>query len=106
MTLTPMHKWLAAGVLAVAAIPAVGLGRTHRPLQSAPSLMATSNMDAPAPAAATATPVALSATSDAAAPAAHKTTKHAKHHGASKLHSKKHGASKLHSKHRGASKLH
>ena len=43
-----MLKWVAAGIVAVATIPAVGFARSHRPVQAAPpSLMATGTDDAP-----------------------------------------------------------
>ena len=74
-----MLKWIAAGVVAVATIPAVGFARSHRPVQAAPpSLMATST-DSASMTGSDITP---------AKPVALKSSKH-------KLHARKH--SKLHS---------
>lgn len=48
MTLTQVAKWIAGGVLAVSAIPAVSFARSHRPVQAAPpSLMATATTNEP-----------------------------------------------------------
>ncbi len=81
MTANWMNKWIAAGVLAVATIPAVGFARSHRPVQAAPpSLMATGPE----------TPVVTTSVLPDAKPAALETS-HAK-----KLHSKLHARKASH----------
>jgi hypothetical protein len=48
MTLAQIAKWIAGGVLAVSAIPAVSFARSHRPVQAAPpSLMAVATGNQP-----------------------------------------------------------
>ncbi len=103
MIMNRINKWVAAGVLAVATIPAVGFARSHRPVQAAPpTLMATgSEMSS--------TSTELPAVKPSAVKVSHtkklSKSKHTRKSAHRNLKSSKHKAHKLSGKHRKPSKL-
>lgn len=110
MAMNRMNKWIAAGAVAVATIPAVGFARSHRPVQAAPpSLMATGSE-------VSSTPAELPAVKPSAVTVSHSKKLHSGKVRHGKLHSRKsahrnlrsgsHKASKLSHKHRKHSNLH
>lgn len=104
MVTNRINKWIAAGVLAVATIPAVGFARSHRPVQAAPpTLMATgsemSSTSSELPA------VKPSAVKVSNSKKLHSKSKHTRKSAHRNLKSGKHKSHKLSSKHRKHSKL-